>query len=330
LNKKTLAVIMSFALAVMTCGNVFASPSANTSSELKQAQDNKRQLEAKVGNLNEQINSVIEKIEANKKDMNSIAKNIKNTQAKLEDAKNNSLTQNKLFKERIRAMYINGTDGYLAIMLSSKDLSDFLSRVDTITRVIKFDNSIIAKLKKNELTIENEKKTLNAENNRLQSLRASNETVLAKLNNDIKQQKQLLSNATEKEQQLLAEQNSEIEQASHSTVAMAGSQSLSRGSIGSAPASSSRVITMQATAYCDNGYTASGMQTRREPGGYSTIAVDPTVIPLGSKVYVEGYGYAIAADIGGAIKGGRIDLFVPSQAEAQSWGRRSVNVYILS
>ncbi|MCI1995622.1 MAG: 3D domain-containing protein [Clostridium luticellarii] len=330
MNKKTLAVIMSFALAVMTCGNVFASPSANTSSELKQAQDNKRQLEAKVGNLNEQINSVIEKIEANKKDMNSIAKNIKNTQAKLEDAKNNSLTQNKLFKERIRAMYINGTDGYLAIMLSSKDLSDFLSRVDTITRVIKFDNSIIAKLKKNELTIENEKKTLNAENNRLQSLRASNETVLAKLNNDIKQQKQLLSNATEKEQQLLAEQNSEIEQASHSTVAMAGSQSLSRGSIGSAPASSSRVITMQATAYCDNGYTASGMQTRREPGGYSTIAVDPTVIPLGSKVYVEGYGYAIAADIGGAIKGGRIDLFVPSQAEAQSWGRRSVNVYILS
>jgi peptidoglycan hydrolase CwlO-like protein len=330
LNKKTLAVIMSFALAVMTCGNVFASPSANTSSELKQAQDNKRQLEAKVGNLNEQINSVIEKIEANKKDMNSIAKNIKNTQAKLEDAKNNSLTQNKLFKERIRAMYINGTDGYLAIMLSSKDLSDFLSRVDTITRVIKFDNSIIAKLKKNELTIENEKKTLNAENNRLQSLRASNETVLAKLNNDIKQQKQLLSNATEKEQQLLAEQNSEIEQASHSTVAMAGSQSLSRGSIGSAPASSSRVITMQATAYCDNGYTASGMQTRREPGGYSTIAVDPTVIPLGSKVYVEGYGYAIAADIGGAINGGRIDLFVPSQAEAQSWGRRSVNVYILS
>ena len=52
------------------------------------------------------------------------------------------------------------------------------------------------------------------------------------------------------------------------------------------------------------------------PGGLSTVAVDPRVIPLGSKVWVKGYGYAIAADTGGAIKGNIIDVYVNSEAEA--------------
>lgn len=59
------------------------------------------------------------------------------------------------------------------------------------------------------------------------------------------------------------------------------------------------------------------------------IAVDPSVIPLGTKVYVEGYGYATAEDIGGAIKGNRIDVFIPTQSGALEWGRKQVKVTIL-
>ncbi len=88
-------------------------------------------------------------------------------------------------------------------------------------------------------------------------------------------------------------------------------------------------MVMEATAYAGDGITASGNGTNRNPNGYSTIAVDPRVIPLGSRVYVEGYGYAIAHDTGGDIKGNRIDLFMNSEAECNSWGRRSVKVYIL-
>ncbi len=60
------------------------------------------------------------------------------------------------------------------------------------------------------------------------------------------------------------------------------------------------------------------------------IAVDLSVIPLGSKVYVEGYGEAVAADTGGAIKGNRIDVFVPSEGDAQQFGRKSVKIAVMN
>ncbi|MEN8905161.1 MAG: 3D domain-containing protein [Clostridiales bacterium] len=103
------------------------------------------------------------------------------------------------------------------------------------------------------------------------------------------------------------------------------------------------VLNMNAT-----GYSCSFIETGKSPGdpGFGitatgtiakrgTIAVDPNIIPLGSKVYVEGigtntdYGYAIAADTGGAIRGNKIDLCFDSRSEAINWGCRSVKVYIL-
>lgn len=91
-----------------------------------------------------------------------------------------------------------------------------------------------------------------------------------------------------------------------------------------------KILKMEATAYSGDGITATGTVPRRIQGGISTIAVDPRVIPLGSKVYVEGYGYAIAEDTGGAIKSNIIDIFLNSDSECRQWGRRQVNVYILS
>lgn len=97
---------------------------------------------------------------------------------------------------------------------------------------------------------------------------------------------------------------------------------------------SGRVLNVKATAYSSdnesgNTYTASGRQTVRNPNGYSTIAVDPNVIPLGTKVYVDGYGYAIAADTGSAIKGNFIDVFFNTSQEASSWGVKYLNIRIL-
>ena len=90
-----------------------------------------------------------------------------------------------------------------------------------------------------------------------------------------------------------------------------------------------KTLTMESTAYYGHGITASGLKPVRNPDGISTIAVDPDVIPLGTKVYVSGYGLAIAADTGGAIKGNIIDVFLNTNEECISWGRRNVTVQIL-
>ncbi|GIM29030.1 hypothetical protein CPJCM30710_16960 [Clostridium polyendosporum] len=89
-------------------------------------------------------------------------------------------------------------------------------------------------------------------------------------------------------------------------------------------------LSMIATAYSGDGITATGVVPRRQPGGLSTIAVDPRVIPLGTKVYIPGYGYAMAHDTGGVIKNNKIDLFMNSNSEAISWGVRRVDVYIIA
>lgn len=89
-----------------------------------------------------------------------------------------------------------------------------------------------------------------------------------------------------------------------------------------------------ATAYTPNcngcsGITATGVNIKSNPN-MKLIAVDPNVIPLGSKVWVEGYGYAIAADTGGAIKGNKIDVLVPTKSAAKSWGRKKVRIKVLN
>ncbi len=84
------------------------------------------------------------------------------------------------------------------------------------------------------------------------------------------------------------------------------------------------------TAYCNgcSGTTATGIDLRANPN-QKVVAVDPAVIPLGSRVYVEGYGEAIAGDTGGAIKGQKIDLYMQSEADAYAFGRQQVTVTLL-
>jgi 3D (Asp-Asp-Asp) domain-containing protein len=93
-------------------------------------------------------------------------------------------------------------------------------------------------------------------------------------------------------------------------------------------------LTVTATAYTANcegcsGTTKTGIDLIANPDK-KVIAVDPDIIPLGSKVHVEGYGEAIAGDIGGAITGNRIDVFIPSESKAKKWGRKEVEVKILN
>ena len=91
-------------------------------------------------------------------------------------------------------------------------------------------------------------------------------------------------------------------------------------------------LTVEATAYSGGGKTAMGTAA-----GEGTVAVDPDVIPLGSRLYITAedgsswvYGYAVAEDTGGSIQGERVHLFLWSQSDCRAFGRRTAKVYVLA
>ena len=86
---------------------------------------------------------------------------------------------------------------------------------------------------------------------------------------------------------------------------------------------SGNTLTVEASGYAIRGTTATGL-----PTGWGVVAVDPSVIPLGTRLSIPGYGEGVAADTGGAVRGAHIDLWFPSVAEALAWGRRTVTVTI--
>jgi len=94
-----------------------------------------------------------------------------------------------------------------------------------------------------------------------------------------------------------------------------------------------RNLVVVATAYDPGpgscGKWADGQTCNGKRAGYGIIAVDPKVIPLGAKIFVPGYGYGVAADVGGAIKGNRIDLGYNSRSGSFKWGRRQVVIQIV-
>lgn len=150
-------------------------------------------------------------------------------------------------------------------------------------------------------------------------------------------------NVVEEKQDVSSEESGEVNQTTELVT--------SRGSYirdtGVPPTEYESVIKVKATAYClckkccgkspsnpRYGYTASGL--RIVPGtGMKVIAVDTSVVPLGTNVYVEGlngaknYGYAVAADTGSAIKNNKIDLYMDTHSQALAWGVKYVNLYIL-
>ncbi|WP_047154365.1 peptidoglycan-binding protein [Aneurinibacillus tyrosinisolvens] len=106
-----------------------------------------------------------------------------------------------------------------------------------------------------------------------------------------------------------------------------------KGSDAGSSGEASPELTVDSTAYtadCEgcSGVTATGINLHENPG-LKVASVDPSVIPLGSKLYVEGYGTAIAGDKGGGIKGKEIDLFFPNRDQALDWGHKTVRVKIL-
>ncbi|MED3938255.1 3D domain-containing protein [Priestia megaterium] len=168
------------------------------------------------------------------------------------------------------------------------------------------------------------------EQQQAQAEQAQKEQQQAQAEQAQEEQQQAQAEQTQKEQQQAqAEQAQKEQQQAQAEQAQKEQQPAE-----SSQQASGKSMTVEATAYTANcagcsGTTATGVDLKANPN-QKVIAVDPSVIPLGSKVYVEGYGEAVAADTGGAIKGNRIDVFVPAEGDAQQFGRKSVKITVMN
>ncbi len=105
---------------------------------------------------------------------------------------------------------------------------------------------------------------------------------------------------------------------------------LAQGTITSVSRGSQRLDFREAKYMVASAYTYTGRNTATGIKPHvGVVAVDPNIIPLGTRLYVEGYGYGRAADTGGSIIGNQIDIFMEERNQCLSWGRRTVKVYIL-
>ena len=166
------------------------------------------------------------------------------------------------------------------------------------------------RLKESEALVEAKKAEVAAEEERLRQIQEREEAEKAA--------ELALKEADELAAQLQAEQEAQYAEENYYT-----------DSYSDSPSYGGYAIEMEATAYLPTDGDGYGITATGIPATYGVAAVDPYVIPLGSRLYIPGYGEAIAADTGGAIVGNRIDLCMESYGEAMSFGRRYVTVYVV-
>jgi 3D (Asp-Asp-Asp) domain-containing protein len=218
---------------------------------------------------------------------------------------------------QLRAMYEQGSVDPVAVVLGAKSLGTGLSQLDYLSRAADQSQQIVAATAAAHSRLLRSQHLLAVEKRRLDRSLAAARQAEERLAAAAASRAAYVS-SLRAQQRLRAEQVRSVE--SQAQAAQQKSQTLQQPTV-SAP-TGKRQLTVSATCYDLSGRTATGM-----PVGPGVVAVDPSVIPLGTKMYVPGYGNGVAADVGGGIKGDIIDLWMtPSQCAA--WGRRTVTITI--
>ncbi|WP_027623580.1 NlpC/P60 family protein [Clostridium lundense] len=261
MNKRLVSIITALTIVATFNVSVLAEPLSekikiqqqkiqeNTKS-LKDAQKKREDLEVTVEKMDNQIEGLMKNINDTKKNIKKTQNDIKVVEKDIEKAENNIKTEQDLFNKRVRAMYVSGAGSYLDIILEAKGLSDLISKVEAVKKVIEFDNKIIADLNGKKQDIEKKKEILNNQNNKLLALKADNEKKLAEMNNKRKEQYNLVAELERQEKMYASKIN---ESQSYINSAMAQINSIRKSapkytpSRGSASISSNSIV-----AYASN------------------------------------------------------------------------------
>ena len=223
-----------------------------------------------------------------------------------------SISQQRL-AERVRLLYEQGDTDSMAVLVGAKSIEEAISGLENIHRIARQDRVVIEQAKAARARLLVATKQLAAQEAQARRAEAATAATLAALETARREQAARLA-AYRARQRSNSSTVSSLEAEARD---LAAAQSIPTGGA----SQGGRVLTVTATGYALKGRTATGVSV-----GYGIVAVDPGVIPLGTKMTIPGYGQGVAADTGGAVVGARIDLWFPTRAEALAWGTRTVSI----
>jgi 3D (Asp-Asp-Asp) domain-containing protein/peptidoglycan hydrolase CwlO-like protein len=241
-------------------------------------------------------------------------------------ARDNMAAAHSQLGQRLRQLYIEGDVDPLAILLGAESLDDALSALDGLSRLADQDRAIIDQLAK-------AKEDLRTALAQLATRRAALRTALAQAKSAhaylvrVQAQQTTYLASLRRQQDLNSSQISELSAQAAASEQKTEDLTSNGGGGGGAPPppppppAGGTKVTVSSTGYCLKGTTATGI-----PVGWGVVAVDPSFIPLGTQMFVPGYGEGVAADTGSAVKGAMIDLWFPTCARALAWGQRTITI----
>jgi 3D (Asp-Asp-Asp) domain-containing protein/peptidoglycan hydrolase CwlO-like protein len=245
-------------------------------------------------------------------------------------AQENMAAAHSQLGERLRQLYIDGDVDPLAVLLGAESLDDALAALDGLNRLAEQDQDIIEELTKARAALRTAIIRLAARRAELRTALDQANAAHAYLAQAQAQQNAYLA-SLRRQQDLNRSQISKL--SAQAAASEQRSEDISSGGGGGGggggappspappPPESGSKVTVSSTGYCLRGTTATGI-----PVGWGVIAVDPSFIPLGTRMFVPGYGEGVAADTGSAVQGATIDLWFPTCAQALAWGRRTVTI----
>jgi 3D (Asp-Asp-Asp) domain-containing protein len=224
---------------------------------------------------------------------------------------------------RLQLIYEQGDSDPIAVVLDASSVADALGNLDSLDRLADQDKEVLTQTRRAKHTATRLTNALTAKKRDLDRLTAEATQSTVVLEQARTQRTAYLAQLAGR-QRLNAAAIASYQQQALAVEAKAREVA----AVASAPAASplamspgGHTMTVVATGYSMGGNTATGA-----PVGWGVVAVDPSVIPLGTRMSIPGYGSGVAADTGGAIQGAAIDLWFSTLAQAKAWGRRTVTI----
>jgi 3D (Asp-Asp-Asp) domain-containing protein len=246
-------------------------------------------------------------------------------QREIDVVSGNLKASQRLLGDRLRAMYEEGEPDAIDVFLGATSLADAVTRLDELERSARQGAQAASDAKDGRAKLQGLALELAARIRQVQALEARAQRTSSALAAARAGRVSYLASLA-RQRRLNARQIRALDQRARVVVAKAEAvQSQAPAPVASVATPSvtagPRTLTVTSTGYSMPGRTATGL-----PVGFGVVAVDPVVIPLGTRITIPGYGEGVAADTGGAVQGMTIDLWFPTLAQALAWGRRTVTI----